>query len=73
MNMHMKPFDHDELLKLDGDVPFVRSVPYGIQHILAMFVSNLVLPRDMEVNAAVSDSSAGPADDAAATGGEPTA
>ena len=41
MNMHMKPFDHDELLKLDGDVPFVRSVPYGIQHILAMFVANL--------------------------------
>lgn len=37
----MKPFDHDELLKLDGDVPFVRSVPYGIQHILAMFVANL--------------------------------
>ena len=30
MNMHMKPFDHDELLKLDGHVPFVRSVPYGI-------------------------------------------
>lgn len=45
MNMHMKPFDHDELLKLDGDVPFVRSVPYGIQHALAMFVANLVLPR----------------------------
>lgn len=73
MNMHMKPFDHDELLKLDGDVPFVRSVPYGIQHILAMFVSNLVLPRDMEVNAAVSDSSAGPADDADVKGGEPAA
>ena len=41
MSLHMKPFDHDELLKLDGDVPFVRSVPYGIQHILAMFVANL--------------------------------
>ena len=41
MSMRMKPFDHDELLKLDGDVPFVRSAPYGIQHILAMFVSNL--------------------------------
>ena len=54
MNMRMKPFDHDELLKLDGDVPFVRSVPYGIQHILAMFVANLALPRDMEVNAAAS-------------------
>ncbi|WP_294361999.1 hypothetical protein [uncultured Senegalimassilia sp.] len=54
MNMRMKPFDHDELLKLDGDVPFVRSVPYGIQHILAMFVANLVLPRDMEVKVATS-------------------
>ena len=54
MNMRMKPFDHDELLKLDGDVPFVRSVPYGIQHIRAMFVANLVLPRDMEVKVATS-------------------
>lgn len=60
MNMHMKPFDHDELLKLDGDVPFVRSVPYGIQHALAMFVANLVLPRDTEAKVAASDSSAGP-------------
>lgn len=54
MSLHMKPFDHDELLKLDGDVPFVRSVPYGIQHILAMFAANLVLPRDMEVKVAAS-------------------
>lgn len=54
MSMHMKPFDHDELLKLDGGVPFVRSVPYGIQHILAMFVANLVLPRDMEVKVVAS-------------------
>lgn len=30
MSMHMKPFDHDELLKLDGDVPFVRFAPYAI-------------------------------------------
>lgn len=30
MNMRMKPFDHDELPKLDGDVPFVRFAPYGI-------------------------------------------
>lgn len=49
MSLHVKPFDHDELLKLDGDVPLVRSVPYGIQHILAMFVANLALPRDIEV------------------------
>ena len=54
MNMHMKPFDHDELLKLD-DVPFVRFVPYGIQHALAMFVANLVLPRDTEAKVAASE------------------
>lgn len=41
MSLHVKPFDHDELLKLDGAVPLIRSVPYGIQHILAMFVANL--------------------------------
>lgn len=39
--MRSKPFDHGELLKLDGEVPLVRAVPYGIQHILAMFVANL--------------------------------
>ena len=54
MSLHVKPFDHDELLKLDGDVPFVRSVPYDIQHILVMFAANLVLPRDMEVKVAAS-------------------
>lgn len=73
MNMHMKPFDHDELLKLDGDVPFVRPVPYGIQHALAMFVANLVLPRDTEAKVAASDSSAGHADDADAKGEQPAA
>ena len=55
MNMHMKPFGHDELIKLDGDVPFVRSVPYGIQHALAMFVANLVLLRDTEAKVAASE------------------
>ncbi len=37
----MKEFNHTELYKLDGDVPIVRSIPYGVQHILAMFVANL--------------------------------
>ena len=41
MSARLKPFDHNELLKLDGDVPFIRSIPYGVQHILAMFVANL--------------------------------
>lgn len=37
----MKPFVHENLFKLDGDIPVLRAVPYGIQHILAMFVANL--------------------------------
>ena len=40
---------------------------------LVAVVSNLVLPRDMEVKVAASDSSAGPADDADAKGEQPTA
>lgn len=55
MNMRMKPFDHDELLKLDGDVPFVRSVPYGIQHALAMFVANQRIFSALPRGAASSD------------------
>ena len=31
------------------------SVPYGTEHALAMFVANLVLPRDMEVKVAASE------------------
>ena len=38
-----------------------------------MFVSNLVLPRDMEVKVAASDSSAGHTDDADAKGEQPAA
>ena len=37
----MKAFVHENLFKLDGDIPVVRAIPYGIQHILAMFVANL--------------------------------
>lgn len=37
----MKDFITENLFKLDGDVPFLRVIPYGIQHILAMFVANL--------------------------------
>lgn len=37
----MKDFVTENLFKLDGDVPFLRVIPYGIQHILAMFVANL--------------------------------
>ena len=55
MSLHMKPFDHDELLKLDGDVPFVRSVSYGIQHALAMFVANQRIFSALPRGAASSD------------------
>ena len=37
----MKAFATEELFKLDGDIPLLRAVPYGVQHILAMFVANL--------------------------------
>lgn len=29
------------LYKLDGRVPFAQAVPFGLQHVLAMFVSNI--------------------------------
>lgn len=34
-------FDTSELQKLDGKIPLLRAIPYGLQHILAMFVANL--------------------------------
>ncbi|WP_139651208.1 uracil-xanthine permease family protein [Raoultibacter phocaeensis] len=37
----MKAFPTENLFKLDAPVPILRSVPYGIQHVLAMFVANL--------------------------------
>lgn len=37
----MKHLKEEELRKLDGDVPLIPSIPYGLQHILAMFVANL--------------------------------
>ncbi|MDO4503456.1 MAG: nucleobase:cation symporter-2 family protein [Coriobacteriia bacterium] len=39
--MPLKKLKVEELRKLDGDVPVLQSVPYGLQHILAMFVANL--------------------------------
>ena len=51
----MKAFATEELFKLDGDIPLLRAVPCGVQHILAMFVANLVLPRDTEVKVAASE------------------
>lgn len=31
----------DNIYTLDGKVPFVQAVPFGLQHILAMFVANI--------------------------------
>lgn len=31
----------DNIYSLDGSVPFLRSVPFGLQHVLAMFVANI--------------------------------
>jgi len=30
------------IYRLDGRVPLLKAVPFGLQHILAMFVSNLM-------------------------------
>lgn len=32
----------DNIYKLDGRVPISKAIPFGLQHVLAMFVSNLV-------------------------------
>lgn len=34
-------FNHTDLYRLDGKIPWLRAIPYGVQHILAMFVANL--------------------------------
>ena len=33
----------DNIYKLDGRVPVAKAIPFGLQHVLAMFVSNLAL------------------------------
>ena len=34
-------FDHAALSQLNGHISLARAVPYGLQHVLAMFVANL--------------------------------
>ncbi len=55
----MKKFETEDLFKLDGDVPLLRAVPYGIQHILAMFVANLAPVFIIAGVAGLSDAQAG--------------
>ena len=31
----------NNIYKLDGKVPLLKAIPFGLQHILAMFVANL--------------------------------
>ena len=31
----------NNIYQLDGRVPVAKTIPFGLQHILAMFVSNL--------------------------------
>lgn len=31
----------NNIYRLDGSVPLLKAIPFGLQHILAMFVSNL--------------------------------
>lgn len=31
----------DHIYTLDGKVPFLKSIPFGLQHVLAMFVANI--------------------------------
>lgn len=32
----------DNIYKLEGRVPVAKAIPFGLQHVLAMFISNLV-------------------------------
>ena len=43
----------ENIYKLDGRVPIGKAIPYGLQHVLAMFVSNLtpiMLSTDSFIN-----------------------
>lgn len=38
----MKDADPNNIYRLDGKVPLAKAIPFGLQHVLAMFVSNVV-------------------------------
>ncbi len=40
-NRAQKPASVENIYTLDGRVPFGKAVPFGLQHILAMFVANI--------------------------------
>ena len=35
------PASVDNIYKLDGRVPVGKAIPFGLQHVLAMFVANI--------------------------------
>ena len=35
------PIRVDNIYRLNGRVPLQKAIPFGLQHVLAMFVSNL--------------------------------
>lgn len=39
--MNNKSKSIDNIYKLDGKVPVSKAIPFGLQHILAMFVANI--------------------------------
>ncbi len=41
MNKEHSNVDISNIYKLDGRVPIAKAIPFGLQHILAMFVANL--------------------------------
>ena len=43
MKSHRNDVSIDNIYKLDGRVPVYKAVPFGMQHILAMFVQILRL------------------------------
>ena len=40
-NKPVKAVSIDNIYRLDGRVPIAKAIPFGLQHVLAMFVSNL--------------------------------
>ena len=36
-----EPSSIDNIYRLDGRVPVAKAIPFGLQHVLAMFVGNL--------------------------------
>ena len=39
--MKTKSADISNIYRLDGRVPAAKAIPFGLQHILAMFVANI--------------------------------